>query len=103
MKILLDSLDPHLRPVTPDYEDPKSVALLEEHWQLADEYWKVIKTFLSYKLWKRKFFHHKMNIPDEQNIQSIVQIYHSIFKKQQANLFIVKNDDIIMRFMSWQL
>ncbi|CAG9857344.1 unnamed protein product [Phyllotreta striolata] len=41
MKILLDTLDPHLRPVTPDYNDPNSVALMEEHVELAKEYWKV--------------------------------------------------------------
>lgn len=41
MKVLLDSLDPHLRPATPDHSDPKSVALLEEHMKLAEEYWKV--------------------------------------------------------------
>ncbi|XP_028134200.1 mitogen-activated protein kinase kinase kinase 7 isoform X1 [Diabrotica virgifera virgifera] len=41
IKVLLDSLDPHLRPVTPDYSDPQSVALLNEHIQLAEEYWKV--------------------------------------------------------------
>ncbi|KAG5894460.1 hypothetical protein JTB14_032491 [Gonioctena quinquepunctata] len=34
-------LDPHLRPATPDYSEPKSVALFEEHKQLAKEYWKV--------------------------------------------------------------
>lgn len=39
--VLLDSLDPHLRPATPDYSDPQSVAVYEEHKQLAKEYWKV--------------------------------------------------------------
>nr|XP_023023008.1 mitogen-activated protein kinase kinase kinase 7-like [Leptinotarsa decemlineata] len=34
-------LDPHLRPATPDYSEPKSVTLFEEHKQLAKEYWKV--------------------------------------------------------------
>lgn len=39
--LLLESLDPHLRPATPDYSDPKSVELYEEHQKLAEEYWKV--------------------------------------------------------------
>lgn len=34
-------LDPHLRPATPDFSDPKSVELFEEHKQLAQEYLKV--------------------------------------------------------------
>lgn len=38
MYLLLDS---HLRPATPDMEDPKSVALFEEHKQLAQDYLKV--------------------------------------------------------------
>ncbi|XP_018561259.1 mitogen-activated protein kinase kinase kinase 7 [Anoplophora glabripennis] len=39
--LLLESLDPHLRPASPDYSDPKSVELYEEHQKLAEEYWKV--------------------------------------------------------------
>lgn len=39
--VLIDSLDPHLRPATPDYSDPQSVAVYEEHKELAKEYWKV--------------------------------------------------------------
>lgn len=35
-------LDPHLRPATPDMDDPKSVALFEEHKQLAQDFLKVI-------------------------------------------------------------
>lgn len=31
-------LDPHLRPATPDLNDPRSRALFEEHKQLAQEY-----------------------------------------------------------------
>jgi hypothetical protein len=34
-------LEPHLRPATPDGENPQSVALFEEHKQLAQEYFKV--------------------------------------------------------------
>lgn len=34
-------LDPHLRPATPDMDDPKSVALFEEHKQLAQDFLKV--------------------------------------------------------------
>lgn len=35
-------LDQHLRPATPDMDDPKSVALFEEHKQLAQDFLKVI-------------------------------------------------------------
>lgn len=31
-------LDPHLRPATPDLNDPRSKALFEEHKQIAQEY-----------------------------------------------------------------
>ncbi|CAH1972162.1 unnamed protein product [Acanthoscelides obtectus] len=41
MFALLDSLDPHLRPVTPDFNDEKSVQLYEEHKKLVEEYCKV--------------------------------------------------------------
>lgn len=34
-------LDPHLRPATPDLQDPYSRALFEEHKKLAQEYLKV--------------------------------------------------------------
>lgn len=34
-------LDPHLRPATPDGENPQSMALFEDHKQLAQEYFKV--------------------------------------------------------------
>jgi hypothetical protein len=40
-------LEPHLRPATPDGENPQSVALFEEHKQLAQEYFKV-QTELAY-------------------------------------------------------
>ncbi|RZB39257.1 mitogen-activated protein kinase kinase kinase 7 [Asbolus verrucosus] len=40
-------LEPHLRPATPDAENPQSVALFEEHKQLAQEYLKV-QTELAY-------------------------------------------------------
>lgn len=38
---ILLTLDPHLRPATPDFEDPRSVEMYEEHKQLAKEYLKV--------------------------------------------------------------
>lgn len=38
-------LDPHLRPATPDMDDPKSVALFEEHKQLAQDFLKVSEMF----------------------------------------------------------
>ncbi|CAG9812742.1 unnamed protein product [Phaedon cochleariae] len=41
MYVLLDSLDPHLRPATPDFSNPNSVALYEEHKKLAEDYWKL--------------------------------------------------------------
>lgn len=34
-------LEPHLRPATPDADNPQSMALFEEHKQLAQEYLKV--------------------------------------------------------------
>lgn len=42
-------LDAHLRPATPDMDDPKSVALFEEHKQLAQDFLKVITLSLSLK------------------------------------------------------
>ncbi|XP_060521638.1 mitogen-activated protein kinase kinase kinase 7-like isoform X2 [Cylas formicarius] len=41
ISVLLDSLDPHLRPATPDFGDPRSVELYEEHAKMAPEYWKI--------------------------------------------------------------
>ncbi|XP_044272362.1 mitogen-activated protein kinase kinase kinase 7-like [Tribolium madens] len=40
-------LEPHLRPATPDADNPQSMALFEEHKQLAQEYFKV-QTELAY-------------------------------------------------------
>ncbi|XP_063916019.1 mitogen-activated protein kinase kinase kinase 7-like isoform X2 [Zophobas morio] len=40
-------LEPHLRPATPDNENPQSVALFDEHKQLAQEYFK-IQTEMAY-------------------------------------------------------
>lgn len=37
-------LDPQLRPVTPDFSDPQSRQIFEEHKQLAEEYLKVKPT-----------------------------------------------------------
>ncbi|CAG9864546.1 unnamed protein product [Phyllotreta striolata] len=55
MKILF-GLDPHLRPVTTDYNDPNSVALMEEHVELAKEYWKVQTELVLMTQKKNKLF-----------------------------------------------
>lgn len=35
-------LDPHLRPVTPDFSNPRSRQIYEEHKQLAQEFLQVV-------------------------------------------------------------
>jgi len=70
MYLLLDS---HLRPATPDPNDPASLGLFEEHKQLAQEYLKV-QTELAYLSQRKKKLQDNQSIEQQRQRQTIEQL-----------------------------
>ncbi|XP_018333081.1 mitogen-activated protein kinase kinase kinase 7 isoform X2 [Agrilus planipennis] len=66
-------LDAHLRPATPDEHDPRSMALFEEHKQLAQEYLKV-QTELAYLEQRKAKLQEAQSLEQQRRRQTIEQL-----------------------------
>ncbi|XP_031355328.1 mitogen-activated protein kinase kinase kinase 7-like [Photinus pyralis] len=66
-------LDPHLRPATPDLDDPSSVSLFEEHKQLAQEYLKV-QTELAYLSQRKTKLQETQSLEQQRQRKTIEQL-----------------------------
>lgn len=79
MYLLLDS---PLRPATPDFSDPVSRALFEEHKQLAQEYFKV-QTEIALLSQKKNKLLESENVEEMQSIEQL--------RKEKEELELLKN------------
>ncbi|ENN76602.1 mitogen-activated protein kinase kinase kinase 7 [Dendroctonus ponderosae] len=74
--ILLTTLDPHLRPATPDLDDPRSLEKFEEHKALAKEYLKMQTEMVLINQRRNELL--KMEAAEEQRQQSLRKMQEEI-------------------------